>query len=203
MMCADRWVCPPVLGLFVCTVGAAAVGADHAPGDAGRVVNRAYVPSPERRVGEVRLIERGGAVVVQTLLYSKVLKRVVAEIRAKEERNWPPERDGHADMQRYVAALEAARQEIWRRLPKDRTADRPQRLLIEFVAGDRAAEVALAEFDFVERHGAVEITARRPLATLDLSAPYVRRNMRLILQDAFGRPADEIAPAGMLPPEPP
>ena len=36
-----------------------------------------------------------------------------------------------------------------------------------------------------EAHGQVVVTSREPLALLDLSPDYVRRNLRLIAADAF------------------
>src|SRR5262245_25756123 len=48
---------------------------------------RCVVPDNLRKVGEVRLVTRGNAVVVQTLLSTKVLSRVLAEIAKKEQRN--------------------------------------------------------------------------------------------------------------------
>ena len=80
-----------------------------------RVLERAYVPSASDKVGEVRLIRRGGADVVQTLLYSKILSRVVAEIRKKELANWPQGAPFHDDALRYVAILDRVQKEIWDR----------------------------------------------------------------------------------------
>jgi hypothetical protein len=158
-----------------------------------RVVRRALVPSPERAVGEVRLVQRGEAAVVQTLLRSKVLKRVVAEIAAKEERNWPPDRPGHEDMRRYVEALDAAQRDLWSRVPKGRGTPEPQHLLIEFIADRTSAFVVLAEYEATGDGDALQVTARRSLGELALSREYVTRNMVLILEDAFRIPAAEAA----------
>ena len=151
-----------------------------------QILNRAFVPSPDRRVGEVRLIRRGDANVVQTLLYTKILRRVVGEIRQKELANWPEGREGHADAMRYSDALEAAQQQIWERFPKfERRTDTRQKLLIEFVLSATDAVVTLSEYDMSESHNEVQITSRRPIATLALARAYVRRNMRLIAADSF------------------
>ncbi len=75
---------------------------------ADRVVARTPVPDATRKVGEVQLIARGDAAVVQTLLRTKVLARVVAEIRKKEDANWPADAAGHGDMIRYQEALASA-----------------------------------------------------------------------------------------------
>ena len=108
-----------------------------------QLVRRAYVPSPERRVGEVRILRRGDATVVQTLLYSKVLSQVVAEIRKKELANWP----GNADVADYLDALTRVQKTIWSRLPADqRVADRRQKLWVEFVLAPDAALIAADSF---------------------------------------------------------
>lgn len=168
-----------------------------------RVVARTVVPNEGPKVGEVRLVTRGDATVVQTLLATKVLARVVAEIRKKEERNWPPDAEGYRDMRRYLDALEAAAAGL--RKQRDATgaggdADRRLRLLIEFVASRSASGVVFAEFDAAEIDGAIQPTSRRPIETLVLGRSYVFPNMRLILADAFGVPEPEIGRLGPLGP---
>jgi hypothetical protein len=153
---------------------------------ADKTISRTIVPSPEQKVGEVRLVTRGDVNVVQTLLYTKVLSRVVGEIRKKEMANWPADRPGHADAERYVDALTAVQKQIWERMPKDqRVEDRRQRMLIEFAVSPRAAVVMVGTFDMDESGGEVKITRREPLQTLDLSREYVKKNMGLIAADSF------------------
>jgi hypothetical protein len=156
--------------------------------DAGdRQVNRAFVPSPQDKVGEVRLLRRGDADVVQTLLYTKILRRVVGEIRKKERANWPPGVAGQADAERYIEALSQAQETVWARVPKfDRSGNPLQTLLIELILSERAAVVLLASYEAMKVAGEIQVTARQPLAVLELSRPYVHRNMRLIVADSFG-----------------
>jgi hypothetical protein len=162
-------------------------------GEQDQRVGRAFVPSPDQRVGEVRLLRRGEADVVQTLLYTKILKRVVGEIRDKEMANWPDGVEGHADAERYAQALAQAQKEIWDRIPASaRGTDRQQKLLIEFVLSADAAAVLLAEYEMKEVGGDVQVTARRPLALLDLSRSYIQRNMQLIVADSFRVQGDEL-----------
>lgn len=182
-----------LLALAGCALAAEARGAEGAPplgaewldAAADRVVARSYVPSPERRVGEVRLIRRGEADVVQTLLYTKVLRRVVGEIRQKELANWP-EGPGSEDALRYVDALAAVREQL--RGPasaSEKGRDRRQRMWIEFVLAPRAALVACGAFEMEEQGGEVRVLRRETLALLEPSRDYVLRNMRLIAADAF------------------
>jgi hypothetical protein len=155
--------------------------------DAGadQVIARGFVPSEAQKVGEVRLVRRGDCDVVETLLYTKVLSRVVSEIRKKELANWPAG-TGHDDALRYADALEAVRKQIWDRMPRDeQLADRRQKLWIDFVLGERVALVAIGTFEMDGTGDAVTVRSREPLALLEPSRAYVRRNMRLIAADSF------------------
>jgi len=180
------------LALPAC-MGAAVASAEGLParyavwldGAADEVVARSSVPSPEQRVGEVRLIRRGDANVVQTLLVTKLLSRVVAEIRRKELRNWP-EGPGHEDALRYVDALAAVQQQLWGRLrAAEPVRDRRQKLWIEFVLAPRASLVAIGAFEMEEPGGELRVLRREPLVVLEPSRDYVLRNMRLIAADSF------------------
>lgn len=160
---------------------------------ADRIVRQAFVPDADRRVGEVRLIERGDGVVVQTLLYTRILARVVSEIEKKETTNWAPPRPGAEDAAKYVAALQAARETVYRDTPRSDPRDTPrQKLMIEFFLKPSAAAVYLGGFDMTEEGGGVRVTARRPLAVLELSRDYIARNMRLIVADSFHVPESEV-----------
>lgn len=190
------------LACLVASLALAPVRAqDAALLDAGadRTIERVFVPSPEQKVGEVRLILRGDANVVQTLLYTKVLSRVVGEIRKKEMANWPADRAGHADARRYVDALGSVQKQIWKRMPRDqRLDDRRQRMIIEFVLGEGAAVVMIGAFDMTESGGEVRVTRREPIVTFAPPRDYVKRNMRLIVADSFA--GDDAKVASLLAP---
>ena len=177
--------------LLAAGAAAAAAEPDLPPRLAARLDPRAdelvasiRVPSGDRPVGEVRLIRRGDANVVQTLLYTKVLSRVVAEIRKKELANWP-EPPGRDDALRYVEALEATQGRLWKQLPQDPEADRRQKMWIEFVLAPDAAFVAVGGFEMDPAADPVRVTARQALEWLEPSRGYVRENMRLIAADSF------------------
>jgi len=152
---------------------------------ADRVLSRVVVPDPARRVGEVRLLSRGNAVVVQTLLSTKVLARVVGEIRKKEDSAWPQGSSGRADSERYVSALEALGKNLEFRQVTVAWAERRLRLLIEFVADGDNAGVVLGSWDGNEVDGAFAPTTRDATTQLLLGRDYVLRNMRVILADSF------------------
>jgi hypothetical protein len=152
------------------------------------------VPDPSRKVGEVRLLARGQAVVVQTVISTKLLDRVTGEIRKKEEGNWPA---GDPSREAYLAALEKVRANVEKRDVGADWKDRRRRLLIEFAADDRDAAVFLGTFRATGGDGST--IEREVLETLDLPRSYVLRNMRLILADSFKvaeAEVDSIGPLG-------
>lgn len=152
-----------------------------------RIVRSAFVPSDEQPQGEVRLIRRGDAVVMQTVLHSKFLRRVVAEIRKKELASWPAEREGHADALRYINALMEANDRIQEKFRQRKTrGERRQNLLIEFILSEKSALVALYEPDLGEEEGRYRVTAKLPVVVLELSRAYVRGDIYEIAWDALG-----------------
>jgi len=174
--------------------------------DIGRdvVVDRAFVPSADHPQGEVRIVRRGGHVVVQTVLYTRVLKRVFGAISDKERRNWPAGAAGHADMERYVAALGAFRRAAAKRPDQPGPdVDRRVQALIEFIDAPTAPLVAIGGVTLEGTGDAVRVRARATPAMLTLSADYVRRNMALIVADSFalkpGEAATRLAAAAAAP----
>jgi len=150
------------------------------------VVLRAFVPSEDRPQGEVRLIRRGEAVVMQTVLYTRFLKRVVEEIRKKELASWPGDREGHEDARKYIEAVQKARNRILERFAaRTNRGDRLQKMLIEFILSDDASIVAIFEPVLEDGNGDVRIVSKRPIVVLDLSRTYVRGNIYEIAWDAL------------------
>lgn len=181
----------------------------HAPlldGSRDRIVRSAYVPSEDQPQGEVRLIRRGSAVVMQTVLYSIYLKRVVAEIRRKERALWPATRQGRADSVRYADALAAASRRIEQRFrQREKRQDRHRKLLIEFILSEGAALVALYEPDVEKGEEHLLVKAKRPVVLLELSRAYVRGDIHEIAWDALKMTKKETKQIlePLLPAEPP
>ena len=188
-----------ILGLAIATTGGAALAAPPAgellDRSQDRILERADVTARGRKHGEVRLIQRGSVRVVQTLLYSKVLRRVLARIREREHENWPADREGHEASARYVAALERAEMSV----PAGRTghpgaaAERRQPLLIEFAVSSSREGVALLEPELKEVDGALVIESVRLIEALELPRDFVQQNMRLIAEENLSAQPGDLA----------
>jgi hypothetical protein len=163
-------------------------------GSKDEILRRAFVPSPDRRQGEVRLVRRGNAAVMQTVLSTAILRRVVGEIRKKELSSWPPERPGHADALRYIAALRQAGEEIQARSRKRKErGDRRQALAIEFILSEDASIVAFYEPALEETEEGFGIASKRLISILELSRAYVRGDIYEIAWDALKIKKEESA----------
>lgn len=176
-----------VVAATLCVIGIVRRSADAAEED---VLARTPVPSAESQMGEVRLVRRGDTTVVQTLLVTRLLPRVTAEIRVKEARNWPEGAAGYDDMLAYVTALDAAQKRLRAALPtvdprNVADSDRRLRLLVEFSASPTSAGVEIAEFTSAAEESPYDVASRRTLANPAVGRSYVLRNMRLILSDSF------------------
>jgi hypothetical protein len=183
---------PPTWLLVVgVSLGTTAAGAEppaepEAAAESSRdqILERADIRSRGRFHGEVRLVARGEARVVQTLLYSKILRKVIARIREKESESWPVTRAGHEDSRTYVAALESAAQEVGQ-AGSAKGGDRRRKLLIEFWASRSEAGVAFREPRVEKVDDELTITDTREMNALPLSREYVTRSMLLIASEHF------------------
>jgi len=163
------------------------------------ILRRTVVPSAEQPQGEVQLIQRRDLLVVQTLLSSRVLKRVVAAIDAKESRNWPEVREGYIDSNHYREELFRATEKSWEafRQRSDRNQAR-QTLAIEFILGPKHALIALSLPQLTEDDGNLRLIDKQPVKIWRGSDDYVRENLFEIIQDSFH--LDDIATEELLKP---
>ena len=151
-----------------------------------QVVQRVVVPSLEQPQGEVQLIRRRGLLVVQTLLASRVLKRVVAAIDAKERSRWPEASDGHVASRRYRDELFRATEKAWEafRQRSDRNETR-QTLAIEFILGQEKSLIALSLPQIAGEYGNLSLVDKQPVKIWRASGAYVRGNILEIIKDSF------------------
>jgi len=149
------------------------------------VLERAVVPSSKRPQGEVRLIGRDGRVVVQTVLNSKVLRRVAGAIAEKEQSNWPSGRQGSEDAARYIAALADMAMQIQQ---QDRTDEgRRRSMCIEYTDTDGEVRVTFTGARVETGPEGLALVAQTdPRQVMEPSTEYYERNRLLIVADAFG-----------------
>ena len=153
---------------------------------ADSVIWRAPIPVEPPHQGEVRLIRRDSALVMQTILNSKVLKHVIAAIQKKELRAWPEGREGWVDSRRYSDELYRAYEAV-RRGAKDREDkdDRHIRLMIEFVLEERHNFVTFYEPTLTTRGEQYSVQEKKVLKKLNTSRGYLYNNLREIVRDSF------------------
>jgi hypothetical protein len=173
------------LSLFWCLLGVAPAHAeDETPSVATQIMARAYVPNRTIPQGEVRLVQRDGAAVVQSVLHTRFGKLAKKRITDKELKNW----GDHRDATSYISAVEDAFNEY----EKCRSAEGNQMaLVIDFVDGPVSARV---EFSFVhvsrEKHG-FDIRPSTIWRSLPVTRDYLRKDQEYILADAFQEDSDE------------
>ncbi len=162
-----------------------------------RIVKRAVVPDPGQPQGEVQVIRRGALVVVQTVLASRVLKRLAAAVAAKEEKRWPAGSPGHAGSLRYRDELYQAVGQAWDAFrQRDDRAETRQFLTIEFILGARQALIALSLPKLAGVAGGLQVVDKQVLSVWSAPRDYVVRNSAAIVADNF--PLDEAAAAAWL-----
>ena len=150
------------------------------------ILKRVVVPNTEDPQAEVQLLTHNQEVIVRTLLYSPILKRVVAVIDDKERKRWSEESDGFVESQRYRDALFAATSEVWQRFrERSDRAEKRQALSIDFILTRTKGEVVLQQPTLTGAFGALQIVEATELAHWSSRGNYVQENMVEILHDNF------------------
>jgi len=150
------------------------------------MTERAFVPSERNVHGEVRVLRRDGAVCVQTLLYSRILRRGIAGIEKKEREAWPSDHEGFDDSSEYLTSLESASKEILDRWETNHDpSDAKQKMAIEFVMSDTKAFYAIYDVKLTDSSDGMQIEDKDLVVLRDASPSYVSRAMRLMVSSAF------------------
>jgi hypothetical protein len=159
---------------------------------------RKYLPDDDTRLGEVRVFRRDDALVVRTLLYSNLLKRIVAEIEIKAEEGWPQRSVYRDESRRYVAALARAREDVWSRWHGRGNRERgkhPQTLMIDFIVGPTRAAIEIGVPSLVVENGERSVRSVESSSDVSYSYDFVRTEALRILDDQFPERAAELAAA--------
>ncbi|GIW45259.1 MAG: hypothetical protein KatS3mg077_2541 [Candidatus Binatia bacterium] len=175
------------LGLLALLALCVSVRATESSTGSDRLLYQCPIRAGDAAIGEVRLLTRQDHTILEVLLQAVPMRRVVAEIRKKEESNWPPTRSGAPSSQRYVAALEKIQRQLWQQRARSaRGPNPPQRLRITFVAAPDGSWVTLGSFEARGEPPSLEVLETTPIERLDLEPYYVHENIRLILADTCG-----------------
>ena len=181
--------------LLLALTSFAAPAAPASPADSEEILHRTFVRSAKRRHGEVRLTAASNQCVrVESVLFTSQLARGFHRIHEEETSLWPEGSAFHADSKRYLAALDAAREEIHKdsldagdiNAPVQAGAEKHQVLIRFELRGDAGRiEIAKAELEGTDGDGPVRIVSTTPLQALDVPADYVRRSFQRMLTRAF------------------
>jgi hypothetical protein len=189
-----------VAALAFMSCALASAGQTVLPAAQERIVRRTPVQGGGNLIGEVRILKRGDERVVEVVIVTGLLRRVIGEIRDKELANWPAGQAGHDDALAYVSALEEARNELAekaRRSPGGGAAQGDHRLkmAIEFASSARAFSLTLWDVEAEREGDGYRVTSRRKLRTVAVGRDYVDRNMVSIVADSFRVSEEEAAAA--------
>jgi hypothetical protein len=190
-----RSLCRLVVATFV--LGATvAIAADVTQAEA--FIARAFIPSSNNVHGEVRLIQRGDTACVQTLLYSKFLRRGLYEMEKAERSCWADGYGGWEDSTNYIAAMRATRDAI---LGDGSTptaeptspSDEKKKMLIEFTLSPTDAGYTLSKLNLDGSPEALRIVDAPRVMANKTTAYYASRAMQVMAAKAFGLSDDEAA----------
>lgn len=147
------------------------------------ILARTDVPNSIVPQAEVRLVRRGGEMIVQSVILPRFPGKVRNKITTAEQKNWP----GNVDAAAYVAALEEAFAEYAEAHDSKTTA-----LIIDFVSSAESTRVDFLFATAVRDKAGITIQPSAVWRSLDLSDYYVTKNQEYILNDAFGKQADTL-----------
>jgi hypothetical protein len=186
------------LACAACAVAPCPAGAADDPrlldGAADRELRHAFLPSARNVHGELRLVRRGEAWVLQTLLDTPQLRRGVQRMRRKELYAWPESGAGWADSQRYLDDLERAKDHSLERfVERGEGGNGRQTLLIELVLSERDALWAFYDVELAAAGSRRLVTSRRPFLVRDASRAYLRRALMEQAETGFGAVPAELA----------
>lgn len=154
---------------------------------------RAFVPSSNSVHGEVRLLKRGDTACMQTLLYSKYLRRGLHEMARQERQAWPDDWPCCEVSSNYLADLAAVKAEVLGSAAGSSSeTTTPARMLIEFSFSPTGAFFAVGDMELEGAPDALAVVKPR-LARRQAAHPYyVSRAMHIMGERGFGLPPGEL-----------
>ena len=149
------------------------------------VLARASVPNAALKQGEVRLVQRDGDTIVQTVLHTRFPNLVKKRIAGNEQKNWADNPDAAS----YLAALDDALEQYALR---KRATEEPVALVIDFVDGLNSDRVDFSFGPVGQDDDGYAVRQAVLWRSLSMSMDYVRRNQEYILADTFRKEAADV-----------
>ena len=152
---------------------------------------RSFVPSTNSVHGEVRLLKKGDTACLQTLLYSKYLRRGLHEMAKKERLAWPNGWPCCEVSSNYLADLDAAKTEILGAEPGFGGSDTNQgatevsRMLIELNYSPTGCWYTVGDLELDGPPEALVVTQTRQLASRPVHPHYASRAMYIMSKQGF------------------
>ena len=147
---------------------------------------RKPVPSKEKPQGELRLVSRGEARVIQTLIFSRFPSRFLKAMKKIEAIAWPIEMIGKGDSNLYMTGVELAIGYANTQYPfRKNKEDKRKKLLMELVYSPKHCFAAFYLFELDDSKDVPTVATRELFSLVPLSSQYVKREQVLILEDAF------------------
>lgn len=123
---------------------------------------------------------------LQTLIHSKILKRVLSRIIRKEKYFWQGKAEQN-DSQRYIAALKKSYSAVWTHFKARQDRDeRYQELLIEFGLSQQKSWLQMSRPRLKGQPGEFILVTQDPLQGLEPSRAYMIGSLFEISRDALG-----------------
>jgi len=146
----------------------------------------AFIPSADNVHGETRLLQRGDAACVQTILHSASFRRGIKEIISRESDMWPAGRAGYEDSQRCCHEIERAKQIILEEPRTENEQGKPYTLLMEYIFQPDKCRIEFFRADVKRDAGSFEVISKTPISQLSVSDEYMSRAMLIMTAAAFG-----------------
>jgi hypothetical protein len=148
-------------------------------------VASAFIPSADNVHGETRLLRRGDAACVQTILHSASFRRGIKEVLSREKEVWPAGRTGYEDSQRCCGEIEKVKQIILEEPRTEDDAGRPYTLLMEYTFQPGACRIEFFHADVKRDTGSFLVTSKTPISQIAVSDDYMSRAMLIMTAAAF------------------
>jgi hypothetical protein len=147
---------------------------------------RAFLPSSNNVHGEVRLLKRGDTACMQTLLYSKYLRRGLHEMAKQERLAWPDGWPCCEFSSNYLAAVDSGKRAVLGQAePDTNAAPEINRMLIEFSFSPTGTWYTVGDLELDGPPEARRVTTTRVIRAEAAHPHYVSRAMWLMGERGF------------------